>query len=72
MGATFDYMCDNERQSSLIAKKNKQIREQKKLIEELAQGIVDNFDGEYATPNDFKLHEIAEKVLAKNDKKKKK
>ena len=72
MGAAYEYMRESESRQSLITKKNKQIRELKKTVNELAQGIVDNFDGYSADSADFILQEMAEKVLAKQNKKKKK
>lgn len=53
MGAAFDAMCENEYLDSRIKSKNKQIREQKKLIKELAEAYKDLYeDDERFDPKD--------------------
>ena len=77
MGAAYDYLLECERLQRQINNKNRKIREQKKLIAELAQGIVDSVDGVYYTGEKFdefskkeeKLYEKANKILNKNKKK---
>ncbi len=53
MGAAYDTMCENERLQKTINLKNKQLRKQKKLIAELAEGIVKYFDGD----NNYSIQE---------------
>lgn len=77
MGAAYDAMCENEGLQSRMASKNRQIREQKKLIIELAEGIDKWCDGaEGWTMEELKdretLHKKAITILAKLNKKKKK
>lgn len=69
MGAAYDAMCENESLEKRISSKNRQIREQKKLIIELAEGIVSNITDIHSS-NSFVLLEKAEKVLVKFKKKK--
>jgi len=42
MGAAYDAMCENEGLQSTLNNRNKKIREQKKLIIELCEGIKEN------------------------------
>lgn len=74
MGAAFDAMCENEGLQSRIASKNRQIREQKKLIIELAEGIVKYVDlgNGYTAKETNEFYEKAMKILTKQTKKKKK
>ena len=46
MGAAYDAMCENDGLESRLRSRNRQIREQKKLITELTEGIVKYFDGD--------------------------
>lgn len=63
MGAAYDYMLECERLQRIINKKNKNIREQKKLIAELSQGIVDSIDGVFRP----ELYDKACKILNKKN-----
>lgn len=73
MGAAYDYLLECERLQRIINNKNRKIREQKKLIAELSQGIVDSIDGIYCTGKEFdelskkeeKLYDKAKKFLNK-------
>jgi hypothetical protein len=76
MGAAFDAMCENEGLQSRLSKKNKQIREQKKLIAELAEGIakycVGDIDLSYEDLVEKRsFHAKAVRILVKQIKKKK-
>lgn len=66
MGAAYDAMCENEGLQSSINKKNRQIREQKKIIIELVEGIIAS---EIRANSPF--YKKAEKYLVKYKKKKK-
>lgn len=73
MGAAWDAMCENESLQSTLNKKNRQIREQKKLILELAEGIVKHFnDSVHSDYANSGLEEKAKNVLDKLNKKTKK
>jgi hypothetical protein len=74
MGAAFDLMCENEGLETTLSNRNRKIREQKKLITELAEGIVKYFDGDnnYPIKESNEFFERAKNILAKQNKKKKK
>lgn len=76
MGAAYDAMCENEALQSTLNARNRKIREQKKIIIELAEGIIKYAGVEIWDSKDIqnveRLEEMAEKVLAKLNKKKKK
>jgi len=75
MGAAFDAMCENEGLQDRLSSKNRQIREQKKLLIEFAEGIVKYAGTEIWDSKDIEnveaLEDKAEKILAKLNKKKK-
>ena len=74
MGAAYDAMCENESFQSKLNKKNRIIREQKKLIVELAEGIIKYHDGDnnYSPKEVNDFWEKTKNILAKQNKKKKK
>ena len=76
MGAAYDAMCENEGLQSTLNQRNRKIREQKKLLIEFAEGIVQYAGTEIWDNKDISNVEIlqgkAEKFLAKINKKKKK
>lgn len=73
MGAAFDAMCENEELQSKLSSKNRQIREQKKLLIEFTEMVLDYLDedngGNY-TLND--VEKKAKSILNKLNNKKKK
>lgn len=72
MGAAYDAMLENEGLEKTINSKNRKIREQKKIIIELAEGIVKYFDGDnnYSSHDTLAFFRRAEKILNKENKKK--
>jgi hypothetical protein len=74
MGAAWDAMCENEGLQSTLSKKNRQIREQKKLIIELAKGIVKYCNTSESNSKEIEnvriLQDKAVKILLKLNKKK--
>lgn len=71
MGAAFDAMCENEELQNTLNKKNRQIREYKKTIIELAKGIINS--ELLLSNNDLYNKELCKKaksVLIKLNKKK--
>jgi len=74
MGAAYDAMCENEGLQSRISSKNRQIREQKKLIIELAECIVKQLglfgEGIFEDKKVEKTYEKAKNFLDKQKKKK--
>ena len=70
MGAAFDLRCENDNMQSTLNKKNRQLREQKKLLIELAEGILNS---EVLLSNDLYNTELCKKaknILNKLNKKK--
>jgi len=74
MGAAWDAMCENEALQSKLNYKNRQIREQKKLIIELAKGIVKYCGAEVSNKKEIEnvriLQDKAVNTLLKLNKKK--
>lgn len=69
MGAAYDAMCENDRLESTLNKRNKKIREQKKLLIELSENIIRYFEGDIMTDD---LEKMAKNILKKFEKIKKK
>ncbi len=73
MGAAYEAMCENEDLQSTLNNRNRKIREQKKLIIELAEGTLKHFDdSEWKSEEALVFLDRVEGVLAKLNKKKKK
>lgn len=74
MGAAYDAICENEHLEETLKKKNRTIREQKKLITELAIAYKEIFeDNEQFNPKKIKEYPLYSKViklLAPKEKKK--
>ena len=71
MGAAYDAQCENEGLQSLLNKKNRQIREQKKLTTELAE-CLEKYMNEYGIEGNVDIYMKVRSVLDKPTKKKKK